>query len=754
MLKRILQLQMIFLLLINVNVYSNETEHQLKIIDKNTKEPVVAINYRYDKQQGSSDLQGQINLKIMEQATLKLSHVRYGTIELSSSKIKEILVNGILEVQEKIQHLQPITVIAVRPKLHEKESMQLNYQDMLSHDAGSFLNRFPLVSGIKKSGSYGFDPVLRGFKYDQLNIVIDGSQSANAACPNRMDPPSSQIAMNMVERVDIFKGPHSLRFGNSFGGTLNFKTVNPVFSQSFKMSGRLSNSYESNGDIYRTEGVIGFGKHFYDISFFGSWSKGNDYEDGNGDKIASAFARGSAGTKINFKLSEFQNLAISATRNFARDVKFAALPMDLINDDTWLINVNHKTVINKGNLTSWNTNAYLTTVDHLMDNLSKNLNPRMVNAETSAKTKTFGGRTEAIFHFEKSYLYSGADLRVESAEGERSRSFLMGPNMGKTMFDNVWQKSTINRAGIFGEYHYAMQKYHIVFSGRLEYNQADASEATDNFNMLYSGVSKSQINPGISLGGIYSINDQTNLSAWLGRAQRSGSITERFINYFPVGLDPYEMLGNPGLNPEINNQIDLSFNWKKDNTEVQVSIFGSYLTDYISSSIRSDLTPRLPNSPGVRQFTNLDKAFVTGFEFNWNQNVFENVNHRLNVAYTYGEDLSENTPLPEIPPLDARYAISSAFFSNNFHPEIVVRHVMKQDRISTEYGEKESEAFTLFDLNLMYKVSQLISFTAGIQNVLDEAYYEHLNRSVRDATAKPIYAPGRNIFATLNLNFM
>jgi len=754
MLKRILQLQMIFLLLINVNVYSNETEHQLKIIDKNTKEPVVAINYRYDKQQGSSDLQGQINLKIMEQATLKLSHVRYGTIELSSSKIKEILVNGILEVQEKIQHLQPITVIAVRPKLHEKESMQLNYQDMLSHDAGSFLNRFPLVSGIKKSGSYGFDPVLRGFKYDQLNIVIDGSQSANAACPNRMDPPSSQIAMNMVERVDIFKGPHSLRFGNSFGGTLNFKTVNPVFSQSFKMSGRLSNSYESNGDIYRTEGVIGFGKYFYDISFFGSWSKGNDYEDGNGDKIASAFARGSAGTKINFKLSEFQNLAISATRNFARDVKFAALPMDLINDDTWLINVNHKTVINKGNLTSWNTNAYLTTVDHLMDNLSKNLNPRMVNAETSAKTKTFGGRTEAIFHFEKSYLYSGADLRVESAEGERSRSFLMGPNMGKTMFDNVWQKSTINRAGIFGEYHYAMQKYHIVFSGRLEYNQADASEATDNFNMLYSGVSKSQINPGISLGGIYSINDQTNLSAWLGRAQRSGSITERFINYFPVGLDPYEMLGNPGLNPEINNQIDLSLNWKKDETKVQVSIFGSYLTDYISSSIRSDLTPRLPNSPGVRQFTNLDKAFVTGFEFTWNQNIFENINHRLNVAYTYGEDLSENTPLPEIPPLDARYAISSAFFSNNFHPEIAVRHVMKQDRISTEYGEKESEAFTLFDLNLMYKVSQVVNFTAGIQNVLDEAYYEHLNRSVRDATAKPIYAPGRNIFATLNLNFM
>jgi iron complex outermembrane recepter protein len=754
MLKQILEFQLTFTLLIFVNVYSNETIRQLKIIDKNTKDPVVAMNFNYNQQQGSSDLQGQIYLKIMDGISLKLTHVRYGDVDISAPDLKNSISIGYIELDEKIQNLQPITVLAVRPKLHEKESMQLDYQDMLSHDAGSFLNRLPLISGIKKGGSYGFDPVLRGFKYEQLNLVIDGSQSANAACPNRMDPPSSQIAMNMIEQVDIFKGPHSLRFGNSFGGTLNFKTVEPAFSQSLKTTGRLSNSYESNGGIFRTEGLVGFRKNFYDLSFFGSWSKGDDYEDGGGNSVASAFARGSAGTKIYFKLNEFQNLGISATRNFARDVKFAALPMDLTKDDTWLFNINHKAVINKGYLTSWNTNAYLTTVDHLMDNLSKHLNPRMVNAETSAKTNTFGGRTEATLHFEKSWLYAGADLRVESAEGERSRSFLMGPNVGKTVFDEVWQKSTINRAGFFGEYHYAIQNYHLVFSGRFEYNQSDASDATNNFNTLYSNISESEINPGFSVGGIYSFNDQTALSVWVGRAQRSGSLTERFINYFPVGLDPYEMVGNPELNPETNNQIDLSFDWKNNAAEIQVSVFGSYLTDYISSSIIAELTPRLPSSPGVRQFTNLDKAFLTGFELDWNQKIIGNVMHRLNLAYTYGKDLSENSPLPEIPPLDARYSVSAAFLSNSFQPEIAMRHVLKQNRVSNEYGESESGAFTLLDLIFMYKASSIINVIAGIQNLFDEAYYEHLNRSVKDATAKPIYAPGRNIFASINLNFM
>ena len=40
-------------------------------------------------------------------------------------------------------------------------------------------------------------------KYDQLNIVLNGAQCATAACPNRMDPPTSQLAPNTIEKVEI-----------------------------------------------------------------------------------------------------------------------------------------------------------------------------------------------------------------------------------------------------------------------------------------------------------------------------------------------------------------------------------------------------------------------------------------------------------------------------------------------------------------------------------------------------------------------
>jgi len=44
------------------------------------------------------------------------------------------------------------------------------------------------------------------------------------------------------------------------------------------------------------------------------------------------------------------------------------------------------------------------------------------------------------------------------------------------------------------------------------------------------------------------------------------------------------------------------------------------------------------------------------------------------------------------------------------------------------------------------------TLSAGVNNLLDEAYYEHLNRSVRGANA-PILARGRNFYASLNIVF-
>jgi iron complex outermembrane receptor protein len=388
-----------------------------------------------------------------------------------------------------------------------------------------------------------------------------------------------------------------------------------------------------------------------------------------------------------------------------------------------------------------------------MDNLQKMLDPRKMNATTAANTQSYGARTEGSWIFERGKLYSGIDLRIESAEGERSREFLMGPMAGHTVYDNVWNNGEIIKTGLFAEYNHYYSLFKLVFSGRLEHNDAEAKDLDPQFAEKNPNTTATQINPNLSIGGYWEIGHGFTTGLWLGHAQRSGSLTERYINSFPVGLDAYDMLGNPQLSPEINNQIDVILGYKSSHTDLDLGIFVSFLDNYISSVIDTSLSPTMPSSPGVRRFINIEKSFMTGFEFTWKQLLFAGLEHHLNIAYTYGEDRVRKEPLPEIAPLDLRYAISGSYLNNTLLPLITFRYVLKQDRISHAFGETATASFNLLDFVLTYQFSQYLGATVGVQNIFDETYYEHLNRFVKDQPY-PIYAPGRNFYLSVFLNFM
>ncbi|MEN8229405.1 MAG: TonB-dependent receptor [Bacteroidota bacterium] len=649
-------------------------------------------------------------------------------------------------------NLHPVTIIALR-QTFQIENLDLDYMDYMAHDAGALLNQTSGINSIRKSGSYGFDPVFRGFKYDQLNIVLNGAQCATAACPNRMDPATSQMAPNMIDRIEILKGPHALRYGGAFGGTINFLPASLRFSDHLTNYGRFSGGYDSNGNILRSEGLVGLSGKRYDLGIYASWSQGNDYTAGDGSTVKASFQRGSFGGNLGLKLSDNQQLRFSATRNLARDTDFPTLPMDLRKDDTWMFNARHDISIYGGNLHSWNTTLFGSFVHHVMDNLLKPLDPRAVNAETVASTNNYGGRTEGVWSFKNGKMFAGGDIKIEGAQGIRDREFLMGPNSGKIVSDNAWQNSQITKTGLFTEYRHQKQSIQWVFSGRLELNISDTSDPEPEFTDLYPETEAFQINPSISIGAVKKLKKSTSMGLWVGRAQRSGGLIERFINYFPVGQDPYEMLGNPQLDPEVNNQIDITFQWHHSNTTVNVDLFTSYMQDFISSSIDATLIPRLPMSPGVRQFVNIDHAFKTGFEVAWSQKLFAGLQHQFNMAYTYAQDLVLDEPLPEIAPLDLRYHLIGIHLKNRLRSEIGLRHVLEQSRISNEFGETVTPSFTILDVNISYQFHRLFGIKAGIHNLFNEVYYEHLSRSVKGSLPQPLYAPGRNFSISFNLNF-
>lgn len=729
-------------------------QQEIRLLDMESTMPIVQAAFEYGKQNGHSDENGVIRFTYTEGTTMNLSHVSYGSWSLNDGELQQAAQKRVFYRKPITINLYPVTVIALKSQGSQPEGeLKIEYQDRLEHDASDILNQEPAFNTIRKGGNYGFDPVFRGFKYDQLNVVLDGAQSATAACPNRMDPPTSQMAPNMMDRIEILKGPHALRFGTGFGATINFVPAKLRFSSEPDLYGRFSSGYESNGYLIRGESQLGFSGENYDAGFFASWSQGDDYTAGNNETVQADFTRGSFGTNLGFKLATNQQLRLSATYNRARDADFPALGMDLRDDDTWMFNARHDIQVSGDHLQSWNTTVFGSFVDHLMNNLLKPLNPRMLNTKTPATTYNYGGRTEGVWQFGNNKMYAGADLRIEGAEGTRVREFLMGPMAGKTFEDNVWQNGRISKTGLFAEYQIKGQSFDYVLSGRMELNTADINDPTAEFRKVYPETQVRQFNPSFSFGVLKDLGSKVQTGLWLARAQRSGGLTERFINYLPVGQDPYEMLGNPELNPEINYQADLTLQWNiREGSAINVDLYAAYLQDFISSFIDTSLSPKLSGSPGVRQFANIDEAFKTGFEVSWTQQLGAGLAHRLGIAYTYGQDLQRDEPLPEIAPLDIRYSLNGRYLKNKLRPELVFRYVTDQSRISGNFGETVTPSFALLDVKLGYQISSKLSVSMGVNNLLDENYYEHLNRSV-SGTINPISAPGRNVFTNLNFTF-
>ncbi|MGE5406875.1 MAG: TonB-dependent receptor [Methanosarcina sp.] len=735
-----------------IGLYSQD-KNQVFLIDDLSGKPIDGAYFRYADQSGISDEYGKVEFEYRKGEIMSLNHLSYGRWQLGDKEVETAIQKGRIYKDMISFDLQPVSVVALHPRTTDTRRIELDYHNRQNHDAGEILTMDPAITSIRKSGVYGLDPVLRGFKYDQLNVVIDGVQTAAAACPNRMDPVTSQVALNMIEHVDILKGPYTLRFGNSFGGTINFESFRPEFSETFRTQGRMSGSWESNGNVLRSEGYIGGSSSKTSFRLFGSLSKGNDYRDGKGVIVPASFMRASTGADFSYRTDAAHQVILSAYRNFGRNTDFPALPMDLHRDDTWMINGRHEILFEQKKLKSWKSMVFGSIVNHEMNNFLRISEPRMVNSESPAKTRTYGARTELNWGSGKSDGFLGADLKIEKASGKRIREFLAGPNAGKIFMDNSWQQGRIAKAAVFSEWKTATKTMTYVFSGRLEINSSSAADTAPEFISVYKQIGEMQINPDISAGAIRNINSRTSLKLWLGRAQRSGSITEKFINFFPVGQDPYELLGNPALKPEINNQADFVYEYKTGRLFLNLDIFSSLMQNYISPVIDKTLKPRLPSSPGVRRYSNTGDAFKSGFELSFAQLLPGGLDHKISMAYTRGKDLCLGKPLPEISPLEIRYRITGNYFDKKLIPEFSLRYAARQKRISREFGESVTPSFLTADIGVSIKVSGFASFSASIQNLFDKAYYEHLNRGFNTDPTNHIMNPGRSFTASFNIEF-
>jgi len=645
-------------------------------------------------------------------------------------------------------------------------------QKMTTRDVGDLLRSSPNVSGIRKGG-IGLDPVMRGFKFSQINVQLNNGQKIEGGCPNRMDPPTAHIDPDDIREMEIIKGPYALRYGPNFGGVINMKTLRPYKNKSFKIHAGAMLGYESNWNGAKEQVYLkgGNDKVFFHLS--GNHKEYNNYKDGNGDIVNSAFQRYNFNGQLGVTIAQGHHLIASVDQSYGRNVLFPALPMDEREDNTNLMSLDYRAKISK-TLNNLQFKAYRSDVDHLMDNKERPFSDTVV-AESSIRAINYGFRTEAGIYTGKCQLNVGMDFENIDKDGERTKHFILQPTL-PVKKEALWNQANIRNIGFFAEYKKVFGRLSLVSAIRFDINNATSGsmsrESMTGMPVYENDSTQSDhFNFSISVGGDYSLSDKLTLKFAIGRGERSPDMAERFIILLPIGYDPYDYLGNPQLETEINYQADLGLNYF-DNEQIgtaYVNIFFSLVQNYISGVLlpESQVKPQTKGVLGVKEFRNLDNVWLTGFEVGYSTPSGIKFGADLSASYTYGinpeaqvyikengevvgEETVTNDPLSEIPPFEANLGISYKFLDGDLLPRLGFRMVAAQNKTSRAFEETDTPGFFTLDLNINYRVNTYFSISTGINNIFDKAYYEHLNRRIIGSRDN-YYEPGRVFY--INLRF-
>ncbi|MDG4949774.1 TonB-dependent receptor [Weeksellaceae bacterium KMM 9724] len=646
-------------------------------------------------------------------------------------------------------------------------TIEVNNQDKKAVQPKNVADLFQDVDGMSfiKRGNYAIDPSFRASQYEELNIQYDGGVKAMHACPNRMDPVTTHVLPEDIDKIEIIKGPYSVRYGANFGGVINMVTNKPGLGD-LGISGDLKAGYESNGNTYLTSAGLKYVANKFHVKGNLGYRDFGNYKDGNGVEVPSAFRSTDYSLGAGFSPSIKHHFMANWRQSFGRDVLHAGLPMDTDSDDSSIFSFDYYADHLEGKIKQVAFKVYYSFVDHVMSN---SLRPSFnkMSAVSEVEATTYGGKLEAQYvPNENLKLYLGADMFNVERAGTKymiKKLDMQGNPIANpsTMETDVWQDAYVNDLGLFVEANYQLKKPLVLKAGlRLDFIESKPELVAENFKQIYGELDTyHDTNFSGHIGLKFSPNKKMIYELAIGQGVRSANMTERYINYFTVGQDRYNYVGNPNLKPEINRQVELGFKNKarlNENSQVKfnygASVYYSMIENYISAIIDPSLATM--TAPDVKTYINVEEAYKTGFELFVDTQFNPRWSFGTSLAYVYAKNKDFDESLPLLPPFTAKFNLM--YERDDFGANLKFRALSTQKNLATSFGETETPGYGIWDFEMTYMSIKGLSIGGAVQNMFDKAYHNHQNFSYvnqADFGNVPINEPGRNFSVFTRYSF-
>ncbi len=319
--------------------------------------------------------------------------------------------------------------------------------------------------------------------------------------------------------------------------------------------------------------------------------------------------------------------------------------------------------------------------------------------------------------------------------------------------DEAFVPSTKQRSiGIFMFEDTDINDLHFEVGARYEHQQLDPVSS--------SGFSKTTHNPySLAAGMNWFFTDSMVLGLNLGRSQRAPVIEELFADGPHLASETFET-GDPDLEVETNNSIDLSISHPEGRWTWNVNFFLNYIEDFIyqefSDSNNDGIADQM-DEDGVLGAGDLFSVFVTqadawfyGFEIATSINLYSgntgDLDFRIFGDMVRGQ-LSNGDDLPRISP--ARIGGSLLFTNPRWSTTLDVVHVFEQNAVASL--ESKSDDYLMANFSARYKPAISTGspeLFLQVNNIFDEDAKRHTS-FIKDRA--PL--PGRSFNLGVELSF-
>ena len=211
--------------------------------------------------------------------------------------------------------------------------------------------------------------------------------------------------------------------------------------------------------------------------------------------------------------------------------------------------------------------------------------------------------------------------------------------------------------------------------------------------------------------------------------------------------------------PEKTTQLDAGLHFRAGGWSGSVAAFYNRITDF--NLIQSSVNKGTPMMPAYVTVTRNVHATTYGGEASMAYRLAENWRMDGSMAFVRGSNDTDGVALGQIPPLEARLGL-------NYDDQVwswgaLLRGAAAQDRFAAYQGNIAGQdigrtgGFGVFSINGGWRRPKGMQLTAGIDNLFNKVYAEHLNRAGSMVQGFPttsrINEPGRNIWVKANFAF-